>query len=347
MAIAKFAKRENETDLRKVGIHPDHWYPIAWTHELKRGQPIARSFAGEPIVLFRTKMGRLIALEDRCAHRQVPLHLGKIDGETLRCGYHGWAYDGTGRCVDVPYLGRARICNAVRSYPVGEADGMVFVFPGDARVAASRALPSPGSRADGRYVTRRLYRDVACHYSFMHENLFDMNHQFLHRRQMGLIRTRCLGRRSGEDWCEVDYTFTRAAGRASWGETAIIRTGKNSEPDADKMTIRTEYPYQRLKFWIDAGDPVLDVWISYVPLDAEQKTNRTFGHLSVKKPALSFLLYAAWPFITWFTERIFKEDKDIVEQEQAAHDAQGSDWNNEVFEPILDLRRLLVRCGAA
>ncbi len=47
-----------------------------------------------------------------------------------------------------------------------------------------------------------------------------------------------------------------------------------------------------------------------------------------------------------FTESIFREDKDIVEREQAAHDAQGGDRNNEVFPPIRDLRDLLARCGA-
>lgn len=331
-----------------VGIHPDHWHPLAWSQELKAGRAIGRQFAGEPIALFRTKSGRVVALEDRCAHRQVPLHLGKIEGETLRCSYHGWAYNHAGTCVDVPYLGREHVCNTVRSYPVCERDGIVFFFPGDERLAPVRPVPTPGQRANTGYVTRRLSRDVACHYSFMHENLFDMNHQFLHRRQMGLIRTRCLGRRCGDNWCEVDYTFTRAAGHGSWGETAILSVGRQQDDDKrnDLMTIRTEYPYQRLKFWVDDGDPVLDVWLSYVPLDAEQKTNRTFGYLSVKKPAVPVLLYMAWPFISWFTERIFAEDKAIVEQEQAAHDAQGGDWNNEVFLPILDLRDILMRCGA-
>jgi len=54
-----------------------------------------------------------------------------------------------------------------------------------------------------------------------------------------------------------------------------------------------------------------------------KKSNRTFGYLSAKKPALSWMLYAAWPFITLFTERIFREDKEIVEKEQCAYDAQG------------------------
>ena len=57
------------------------------------------------------------------------------------------------------------------------------------------------------------------------------------------------------------------------------------------------------------------------------------------------LTQLAWPFISWFTERIFHEDKDIVEYEQRAYDAQGGDWNNEVFPPIRDLRAVLARCG--
>ncbi|MGC8534165.1 MAG: Rieske 2Fe-2S domain-containing protein [Rhizomicrobium sp.] len=340
-------EQSNSPDLRRVGLHPDFWHPVAWSYELKRGQPLATRFAGEAIVLFRRSDGQLVALEDRCAHRQVPLHLGKVEGDRLRCGYHGWAYDQSGKCVEIPYLGPDRVCNAVRSYPVQERDGLIFVFPGNAKLAESRPVPVPGSRSNAAYTTRRLRRRVDCHYSFMHENLFDMNHQFLHRKQMGLIRTKCLGRRSGDDWCEVDYTFMRAAGRGSIGEAAINSIGRGVNDDArtDKMTIRTEYPYQRLKFWIDGGDPVLDVWLAYVPLDAEQRTNRTFGYLSVKKPSIPLVLYAFWPFLSWFTERIFAEDKDIVEHEQRAHDAQGGDWNNEIFPPILDLRGVLMRNG--
>jgi phenylpropionate dioxygenase-like ring-hydroxylating dioxygenase large terminal subunit len=337
-------------DLRRVGTHPDYWYPAAWSHEVRSGKTLGVRFAGEPIVLYRGSSGRVFALEDRCAHRQVPLRLGTVSGDTLKCGYHGWAYNCAGKCIDVPYLGSEHLPNGVRSYPVHEADGLIFIFPGAAN-SALRDLRKPasiGSKGDKRYLTRRLNREVACHYTFMHENLFDMNHQFLHRRQMGLVRARCLGRRSGEDWCEVDYAFNRSAGRRSIGESAILNVVEKKRLGGrrDLMTIRTNYPYQRLKFWVDGGDPVLDVWLGYTPQDREQRTNRTFGHLSVKKPRAAFLLYMAWPFITWFTENIFREDKHIVELEQAAHDAQGGDWNNEIFPAIRDLRGLLARCGA-
>ena len=330
-----------------MSAHPDHWYPIAWSRELKPGTSVGRRFAGDPVVVCRAKSGALFALEDRCAHRQVPLSLGVIEGERLKCGYHGWAYDQGGKCVDVPYLGRERLPNGVRSYPACEVDGLVFIFPGDRALAEARKPQALGSAADGRYKTRELNREVAAHYTFMHENLFDMNHQFLHRRNMGTIKATCLGRRSGPDWCEVDYTFSRVDGRQSVGEAAIlnvVRSRKAGE-NADLMTIRTGYPHQRLKVWVGDGEPVLDVWLGYTPLDAAQRSNRTFGYLSVKRPKVPGLIHAAWPFITWFTERIFTEDRHIVELEQAAHDAQGADWNNEVFPAIRDLRTVLARCG--
>jgi phenylpropionate dioxygenase-like ring-hydroxylating dioxygenase large terminal subunit len=59
-------------DLRRVHTHPDHWYPVAWSRELKPGRALGVRFAGEPIVLVRPKAGKIYALEDRCAHRQVP-----------------------------------------------------------------------------------------------------------------------------------------------------------------------------------------------------------------------------------------------------------------------------------
>ena len=337
-----------KTDLRRIGVHPDYWYPLAWSYELKRGKPMARHFAGEPVVLYRGESGKVHALEDRCAHRQVPLSMGIIEGDTLKCGYHGWTYDCAGHCTNIPYLGRERLPNGVTAYPTAEIDGMIFIFPGDPAKAEERRPASLGSNADKSYKTRRLDRSVACHYSFMYENLSDMNHQVLHRSLMGSIKATCLGRRTGPDWCEVDYTFTRTEGRATFGESTILGIVRAPEDAAnrDTMTIRTEYPYQRLKVWVGPGDPVLDVWLAYTPLDAAQRTNRTFGYLSVKKPKIPGVIHLAWPFVTWFTEGIFTQDKHIVEEEQKAHDLQGDDWNNEVFQPVRDVRDVLARCGA-
>ena len=332
-------------DLRRTGAHPDHWYPLAWSAEIRRGKLLARNFAGQPIVLFRGHSGAIHALEDRCAHRQVPLSAGMVEGDTLRCGYHGWRYNCAGACVDVPYLTQAQVPNGIRAYPVREVDGLVFIFPGNPALADARVPEGLGSVSNRAYKTRRLYRSVACHYTFMHENLFDMNHQFLHRSLMGQVKASCLGRRMGDDWCEVDYTFTRKAGRPNMGEDAIRNMLGRKGEGHDLMTIRTFYPYQSLKVWVKGGQPALDVWLCYTPQDLAQRTNRTFGYLSVKKSRVPGLTCLLWPLVSWFTDGIFRQDKHIVELEQAAHDVQGCCLNQEVFLPVLDVRAVLGRCG--
>jgi phenylpropionate dioxygenase-like ring-hydroxylating dioxygenase large terminal subunit len=339
-----------KSDLRHVRVHPDHWYPVAWSRDLRRGKLLAVRFAGEPIVLARLQDGAVFALEDRCAHRQVPLSKGVVQGDTLRCCYHGWSYDGSGRCVDVPYLGKGKLPNGVRSYPCRETTGLILVFPGDAALADGVLLPALNAAADSRYKTRRFGREIACHYSFMHENLMDMNHQFLHRKQMGQIRPRFLAQRRGEDWLEAKYSFARTGGKQPLGEAAIFgqrRPASRGLAERDVMTIRTEYPYQTLHIVTNDETPVMVLWIAYVPLDQAQRTNRTFGLLSVKRPKIPGMLELAWPVLVLFTERIFREDREIVELEQAAHDMQGDDRNQEVFPVIRNLRALLTVCGAS
>lgn len=337
-------------DLRKTGISPDYWYPIARSHELKTGKPLGRTFAGEPIVLVRTDSGNLFALEDRCAHRQVPLHAGVVEGEQLQCCYHCWTYDASGRCVNVPYLDKGKtLPNGVRAYPCREAYGLVFVYPGDRTQPGFNQFPDIPTCSRRDYKTRFLDRRVECHYSFMHENLMDMNHQFLHRRLMGRIRAIPLDMRRHAGAIEVDYTFRRTSGKQHIGERFILnRDGQATDNarDHDLMTISTSYPYQTLQFWTaGSSEPALDLWNVYVPLDAEQRSNHTYGLMMIQKPGIPGLIHLLWPFIVWFTEGIFAEDRWIVEEEQKAFDRQGADHNQEVFPIIRGLREVLIEGG--
>ncbi len=189
---------------------------------------------------------------------------------------------------------------------------------------------------------------MKCHYSFMHENLLDMNHQFLHRSLMGSIRPTLLGLKKGPDWVEAVYTFSRVGGGQSFGELFMIE-GSSGGPDLrehDLMTIRTQYPYQFLQFIrSDQTKPSLDLWLSYAPVDKEQRVNHSIGLMMIKKPSIPGLIHLFWPFIVWFTEGIFLQDRNIVELEQRAHDLQGGDWNQEIFPVIRSLRELLVKQG--
>jgi hypothetical protein len=223
----------------------------------------------------------------------------------------------------------------------------VFVFPGAQELAAVTALPDLPCYGDRKYKARVLDRDIACHYSFMHENLMDMNHQFLHRSLMGRIRAKLLDVREGKDWLEADYSFARTEGKQSLGERLIIGTS-DGDKYADLMTIRTGYPYQTLRYWTDGRSdqpPALELWNAYVPTDEAQQRNHTFGLIMVQKPSIPGVIHVLWPIITLFTEGIFGQDRAIVEAEQRAYEAQGADLNNEVFPIIQSLKALLARRG--
>lgn len=99
------------------------WHPLAHANEL--GRPLARTLMDVPVVLFRAGQAAA-ALVDRCPHRNVPLSRGRICGTHLVCPYHGWRFDGNGRCVGVP--GTDTVSEAAaRRLAVHEAAGLVWV----------------------------------------------------------------------------------------------------------------------------------------------------------------------------------------------------------------------------
>jgi phenylpropionate dioxygenase-like ring-hydroxylating dioxygenase large terminal subunit len=81
-----------------------HWFALARTSELS-GAPVGRTLLTERVVLFRDADGAPVALPDRCSHRNAPLSLGELRDGCVACPYHGWTFDGGGRCVHVPSSG--------------------------------------------------------------------------------------------------------------------------------------------------------------------------------------------------------------------------------------------------
>lgn len=115
-------------ELQRISLR-GFWYIIASSEELKPGQILSRTILGEDLAVFRTQSGLPAALQDRCLHRAAPLSAGKVTGERLRCGYHGWEYESSGCLAHVPSLGPethklGRRC--ATSYDVQERDGYVY-----------------------------------------------------------------------------------------------------------------------------------------------------------------------------------------------------------------------------
>lgn len=338
------------TDLRRTRINPDFWYPLAWSRELGREKAIDVRFAGRHLVLVRPKNGTPYALDGLCAHRQVLLGKGSVHGDLIRCSGHGLRYNRDGQCVS-PNVAAKAPCLRLKAWACREKGGLIFVFMGDQSLADKTPFPDFPKVEDRKYRTRRFGEVVNCHYSFMHENLMDMNHQVLHSRLVGKMKPRFLGMEHGDDFVEARYTFARTGGKQPLSEALIYGQRRPDGRDfayRDVMTIRTQYPYQILRIETQGiEEPVMELWISYVPQDREELTNRVFGLLSIKRLKVPFLLDLAWPILVAFTERVFFEDREIVELEQAAWKDLGGDHNQEVFPVINQLRDLLRRCGQA
>lgn len=161
------------------------WYAAAWADEVTQA-PLARIYLNEPVVLFRTHSGEVVALEDRCCHRGVPLKFGQVIGDRLQCGYHGLEFDTAGQCVRVPGQDYVPPGARVRSYPVVEQDRLVWIWMGDpARADASQIVRFP-YHDDPRWPYKSTTMHIHAGYRLMIDNLLDLTHlAFVHKRTIG------------------------------------------------------------------------------------------------------------------------------------------------------------------
>ena len=114
-------------------MYINFWYAAELSSRLQ-DQPIKVRMLSHDFVLFRDSNGKAHCLSDTCVHRGAALSGGKVKGDCMQCPYHGWQFQGDGKCVKIPSLGpgakvppRAR----VDAYPTQEKYGLVFVFLGD------------------------------------------------------------------------------------------------------------------------------------------------------------------------------------------------------------------------
>jgi len=115
------------------------WYAAAWSHEIKH-ELAARRICDKDVVLYRRSDGGVVALEDACWHRLLPLSLGRLKGDEVVCGYHGLVFNSAGRRTNMPAQKTINPSAAVRAYPTSERHRLVWIWPGD------RALVDPEVR---------------------------------------------------------------------------------------------------------------------------------------------------------------------------------------------------------
>lgn len=163
----------------------DRWYAAAWDHEVK-GKPFARRICGEDIVFFRRRDGSLVALEDCCPHRLLPLSKGHVENDTIVCGYHGLTLDGAGHCVHMPNQPERPTSLSVAAYPVAERHRFVWVWIGDPARADESAIPDLPWCSDPRWAFDGGTYHVNCGYQLLVDNLMDLTHEtYVHPTSIG------------------------------------------------------------------------------------------------------------------------------------------------------------------
>lgn len=114
---------------RELPPFPNGWYALAFSRELRAGQVLNARFMGRELVLFRTAAGIACAMDAYCPHLGAHLgHGGRVEGETIRCPFHGFCYDVQGRCVSTPYGKRIPPRALAPVLPVRETHGMILAY---------------------------------------------------------------------------------------------------------------------------------------------------------------------------------------------------------------------------
>jgi vanillate O-demethylase monooxygenase subunit len=162
------------------------WYVAGWSHDIAAGSLVSRTILDEPIVLYRKGDGGVAALEDRCCHRLAPLSRGRIEGDDLRCMYHGLKFASSGKCVEVPGQDLIPSTAVVRGYPVVEQDCWVWLWMGDPALADPALIPRAlnHNHSDWFMLTGELAYEA--NYELINDNLLDLTHlSYVHQSTLG------------------------------------------------------------------------------------------------------------------------------------------------------------------
>lgn len=170
---------------RDTALIRNAWYVVALSDEVTR-EPRARDVMGTSVVMYRSEAGDAIVLANRCCHRSFPLAHGKVEGDCIRCGYHGLRYDRSGQCVEIPMQDVVPKTVKIRAFPVIERGPFIWVWFGDAALADESLMPHPSWLGHEDWDMYVGYLKIAGSYVHLHENLLDLSHlSFLHETTFG------------------------------------------------------------------------------------------------------------------------------------------------------------------
>ena len=327
----------------KAGLDPAYWYPVEYEREVRPGQVIEVKSRHASLALFRARDGRLAAIANHCAHRQVKLSQGRVEDCRLTCRYHGWSYDLEGRLATVPHdlFGKNVPSVHLRSYPVQVRYGLIWIFFGDLRLADQRPLPRI-PEIEGCKAWPHLLVDfvVRAHPAAIINNVMDSTHvAALHRK----FRTRTL-------------IYGKVTHCEAQGDRVIVSHSVRLDPsgllqyllnplETGRQDACYEYPY----LWVAVGG-VYKLWNFMLPID--EHTTRLFMISCADRVKIPFTSFRAPAVLLrpalkvakhMLVTPLFKEDVWSFEAEQEGYESSCGAPSVDIHPGIRPSYELTIR----
>jgi phenylpropionate dioxygenase-like ring-hydroxylating dioxygenase large terminal subunit len=298
------------------------WYAVAWSHEIGRSL-FARRVCDKPMVLYRREDGGLVALEDLCWHRMLPLSQGWLEGDCVRCKYHGLLYDACGQCVQMPAQETVAKSACVNAYPVAERHRLVWVWPGDPSRADESLIPNLYWFSDPKWAGDGASAHFNCGYQLLVDNLLDLTHEtYVHPETIG------------SDHIPDAPLKTEARGE----EIVVSRWMLDHEPASFwKRQIGTDKNCDRwqIAHWTPPANVVIDVGVAVAGTGAPEGDRRQGISMRVVNSVTPETETSCWYFfgnprdykiedreltaaIMQSVAGIFEQDRRILESQQQA-----------------------------
>lgn len=291
------------------GFLKNVWYVGLPSQELKAGKAISRKILGEPVVFFRDTQGAAKAIRDICPHRGIPLSYGRMVNDTIECPYHGWKFDGSGTCTEIPSLCPGQDLNPnkikVRSYPIHEAQGLIWIFVGDKNAEPESAPKIPRLQAFDSEVKPNLTYVVnfPCHVDHAVIGLMDPAHgPYVHKSWFWRSEKTMLEKK--KNFAPVDYGFQMVRHTPSKNSKAykILGGAPTTEITFSLPCVRVEH--------IQVGKRNFYSVTALTPVD---ETNTRITQLAYWDiPWLSLLK----PALHIFSKNFLGQDMDAVTKQQ-------------------------------
>ena len=208
---------------------PNGWYAVAFSKDLIPGDVKPIRYFGEELVLFRTRSGEARVLDAFCPHLGAHIgHGGRVIGDTVRCPFHGWQYDGeSGACVKIPYCDTIPKAARLGTWHTQEKNEMIFVWYHAEKKPPLWDFPQLDELGNDSWSIPRTFElFVDAHVQDMHENNNDPVHfQFVHRMEGGEMPGEISYSDDGRHYRMVNHrdmetpvgTFPTSLVRDSWG----------------------------------------------------------------------------------------------------------------------------------